>query len=336
MVRQIAHIFLFIFLFTSSIYSQWFWQNPLPTGNDLGDVFFLNSKLGYVVGYEIFKTTDGGNNWVKLSSLVVEEFAPYRSVHFSDSLKGYAIGLYGIINTTDGGNSWNSINIGINVNFVDDCVINSYTAYTIGLYGTLIKTTDGGMNWVVINQLSLGQNEWLSSIYFIDNDTGYVLGNEEISHNYPTILMKTIDGGVNWVTLDCNINNYWRAIFFADYLTGYIAGDGGNVAKTTDGGLSWYSLSSGISQHLWSLYFFDADTGIVLGYQVFKTTNGGNTWNYVSNYGSRLNSIDFTSDSLGHTVGDDGRILSTLDKGNNWNELNQSITNSELIQITGI
>ncbi len=45
--------------------SQWFWQNPLPQGNNLRGASFVDANIGTVVGDygTIVRTTDGGNNW---------------------------------------------------------------------------------------------------------------------------------------------------------------------------------------------------------------------------------------------------------------------------------
>ena len=63
-------IFIFLFIihcaFTiGQTQSSWFWQNPLPQGNDLCSVCFINGVTGWAVGGAgtILKTTNGGNNW---------------------------------------------------------------------------------------------------------------------------------------------------------------------------------------------------------------------------------------------------------------------------------
>ena len=59
---------LTIFLFTSLICitatAQWEWQNPLPHGNSLSDVDFINEYEGWAAGGQvIMHTLDGGNTW---------------------------------------------------------------------------------------------------------------------------------------------------------------------------------------------------------------------------------------------------------------------------------
>ena len=40
--------------------AQWFWQNPLPQGNDLYSVSFIDSNTGWIAGIKgtIYKTTE--------------------------------------------------------------------------------------------------------------------------------------------------------------------------------------------------------------------------------------------------------------------------------------
>ena len=44
---------------------RWQWQNPLPQGNGLHEVFFTDTNMGTAVGSGgiIMRTTDGGATW---------------------------------------------------------------------------------------------------------------------------------------------------------------------------------------------------------------------------------------------------------------------------------
>ena len=53
-------------LFLTSIsFAQWFWQNPLPQGNNLSSVNFISATMGCAAGEAgtILLTTDGGTTW---------------------------------------------------------------------------------------------------------------------------------------------------------------------------------------------------------------------------------------------------------------------------------
>ena len=74
----------------------WFWQNPLPQGNDLNDVYFLDSSTGFAVGYcgTIIKTMNGGEDWEVLNSGVFDDF---YGVFFANYNYGMAVGTNGVI-----------------------------------------------------------------------------------------------------------------------------------------------------------------------------------------------------------------------------------------------
>ncbi len=101
-------IVLFFLLLNLPLSAQegWFWQNPLPQGNDLNEVCFVNENIGYVIGENntYMKTIDGGDTWSYIS------FPTNRTIngmYFIDANNGTAVGNYGtILKTTDGGQNW--------------------------------------------------------------------------------------------------------------------------------------------------------------------------------------------------------------------------------------
>ena len=89
-----------------SFAQDWQWLNPLPQGNSLNDVDFVDASTGYAVGESgtILKTTDGGENWTTLDPGIIVYFT---SVDFIDAYTGYAAGDdlwkwgFRILKTTD-------------------------------------------------------------------------------------------------------------------------------------------------------------------------------------------------------------------------------------------
>ncbi|MBU0509838.1 hypothetical protein KKH27_13530 [bacterium] len=70
---------------------NWQWQNPLPTGNYLSDVVFINENVGWIVGSSgtILHTTDGGASWTHQGSGTNSELT---AIGFFDSQRGFAVG----------------------------------------------------------------------------------------------------------------------------------------------------------------------------------------------------------------------------------------------------
>jgi len=107
-MKKIVLVFTFLITISVQLNAQWFWQNPLPQGNKLSSVFFVDNTDGWAVGNTgiILNTSDGGNNWVLQLSGTKEQLL---SVCFIDKYTGWAVGgnYQGVIlKTTNGGQNW--------------------------------------------------------------------------------------------------------------------------------------------------------------------------------------------------------------------------------------
>ncbi len=135
------------------------------------DVFFTNRNLGWMVswfnqittdaGY-IANTTDGGYSWHYQNY----NTARLGKVHFIDSLKGFALGVFefsrisAIYQTTNGGKRWDwsetpDKKIATGIGFLNE----SHGWLSGG--NRILRTTNGGSTWEVqvsdIGQVSLGR-----------------------------------------------------------------------------------------------------------------------------------------------------------------------------------
>ncbi|MEZ4690397.1 MAG: hypothetical protein R3A12_09530 [Ignavibacteria bacterium] len=67
-ISQLVFIGIVNSIIISSGLSQtnWFWQNPLPTGNNLTNIQFTDINTGYAIGSHksIMKTTNSGKTGV--------------------------------------------------------------------------------------------------------------------------------------------------------------------------------------------------------------------------------------------------------------------------------
>ena len=121
----------------------WFWQNPLPQGNPLNDVFVFDLNTAIAVGYlgTVIKTTDGGLNW-DVQHHAGGALKNLESVHFININTGWAVGDGGtILKTTDGGVNWFSVYTGRERSFYSVHFIDSNTGWVVGNSGIILKTT---------------------------------------------------------------------------------------------------------------------------------------------------------------------------------------------------
>ncbi|MBC8319885.1 MAG: T9SS type A sorting domain-containing protein [Bacteroidetes bacterium] len=193
-----------------------------------------------------------------------------------------------------------------------------------------------------------GTTKRLKDVFFTNVDTGYVVGNNDTGDG--GIILKTTNGGIDWITLMIADTLEFNSVYFTDANTGYVAGGKQYwtnpviILKTTNGGTTWsivfnYSNSNG-SASLISVYFPDPNTGYAVGNIMYtsmgtspfiiKTNDGGANWTLNDTVvGEKLSSIYFTSVDTGYLVGEgddlDWIILKTTNGGIDWTSTNSGV-----------
>jgi photosystem II stability/assembly factor-like uncharacterized protein len=213
------------------------------TTTDLKSVCFYNTNIAWAAGDNctILKTTDGGISWLSQFLPCNNEFVSHtdlKSIFFIDIIRGWTVGdSPEVYKTTDGGNSWHTFSLGyIYSNYIWDhydtyfdylksvYFINNSVGYTVGFYGGIYKTTDGGVNW--FRQAS-HTNSSLYSVFFMDNNTGWAVGDNGN-------ILKTTNGGVSLPYLTTDVSSVSSN---SSVVTGEIRNLGGTQISTK--GFCW-------------------------------------------------------------------------------------------------
>ena len=162
-----------------------------------------------------------------------------------------------------------------------------------------------------------------NDINFPDQLTGYacgVAGGIGNCTNNSSIL-KTMDGGKNWVRLNTGSTTAMNKLQFLDAYTGWGLGETSTVIKTTDGGMSWVTQTFGIGAGLNDFSFPTATTGYVAGLNgiLRKSTNGGGTWTTIaSGVTGTIAGVSFVTANLGFFAASNGVIRKTTNGGTSW------------------
>lgn len=147
-MKKIVLVFAFLLTISFQLNAQWFWQNPLPQGNPLFSVKFINDNFGWAVGYygTILRTTNGGSNWIVQTSGTTEWL---YGVSFIDSNNGTAVGGNGVIlRTTNGGTNWIKQTTGTISRLFGVSFTDSNNGLAVGRNGTILHTTNGGVTFI--------------------------------------------------------------------------------------------------------------------------------------------------------------------------------------------
>ena len=110
---------------------------------------------------------------------------------------------------------WVVLNSGTNNNLHGVSFTSQNIGTVVGLSSTILRTTNGGTNWV--SQVSPGPLAHLFDVYFYNDNTGWIVG--DIGK-----IMKTTNGGTNWVLETSGTAYQLQSIAAVDQNTLYAAG----------------------------------------------------------------------------------------------------------------
>lgn len=205
---------------------------------------------------------------------------------------------------------------------------------------SVYKTSDYGESWESVGILS----GYLRSIEFLNKDIG-------IAGAFRNGIYRTSDGGITWDTIPILDTNFYGVcgIHINEDSTIFAVGTyfrAALIMRSKDLGLTWEvtNLNDKI-EGLVDVKFYDNQVGLITGTGknggvVYRTTDGGDTWNLVYDTGvpDELGwKIDFTTDekftfiSVQNLTADSTSILKSSDRGLTWTEIRHPYT-----QIQGI
>ncbi|MEI7981137.1 MAG: YCF48-related protein, partial [Bacteroidota bacterium] len=148
------------------------------------------------------------------------------------------------------------------------------TGFALTTHGTLMGTVDGGNSWTKIG------NVFPSSVFFLDMTFTSPL--EGTLTGGLGVILHTRNGGHAWDSVPSGTEANLQAVYMYSDSVGYIAGLHGTVLKTLNGGRSWTLVQTNLDRDLYDCWFVGPSTGFVAADKsVFRTLDGGTTWNQV-------------------------------------------------------
>jgi photosystem II stability/assembly factor-like uncharacterized protein len=293
--------------------ASWVFVDSLADIVDFKAICFTDSLTGFLAGYTVWRTTDGGKSW---GSTDITNNILY-DVFFQDKQNGWAINYDGyLIHTTDGGDSWNSVyrtGTGNHIMSPGGDILLTY-----GTGGDIWKSADGGDSW---KQVVDGVRNRLPVIHFVDPDTGYILGD--------SVLYRTTDSGATWKMEHHPAGNIDDAAFAGENRCLALAWNGPWLS--TDGCRNWHKITVSLPRAVFGCAFADDQTAWITGVEyghffsysvILKSTDGGETWGTDSLPGKPIiREMYFMPDGTGFALGFSGGLYKTGDAGRSWEQI---------------
>lgn len=169
----------------------------------------------------------------------------------------------------------------------DDTLYND-VMYYCGNCKYLCKSYDFGQTWTELSHTNVLADGFLS-MYWLDTDTGWIVGHKANGNYRDEVIWKTTDGG--WTLTEIvppslpGTNMQYNGIDFAPGNTnvGVVVADDNYIRYTTDGGVNWP-----LATENWATGTDDVED------------------------------VTMLSSTVGFAVGDNGMLLKTTDGGANW------------------
>jgi len=227
---------------------------------------------------------------------------------------------------------WHEVNSPTSNSITDIHIVDSENGFMSCTMGTVLKTTNGGLDWQAFDT---GISASFMSIFGIDKDTVYIA---RVS------LYKSTNSCASWVDVGGlgNSGSTISDIYFISSKTGFII-KSGRLYKTNNYGLNWYEVYKFYSGG--NIIFTSQDTGYVVGGgtadcdpgpcnppinygAIIKTTDGGENWQKLNFFNDTLYiiSASFIDNNFGYCFSSNNTIQKTEDGGLTWISINTGLT----------
>ena len=302
-------------------------------------VYLLCSDYSTDALYGIYRSTDGGISFAPLpdGGTVAADFGQQSwydtclAASPSNPVKLYAAGVH-ISQSLNHGSTWQSVGAGTHVDVHDLEFIDGYLYACTD--GGVHRTADGGAHWTDLSQsLIIGE---IYAISGTEQDAALIYtGEQDNGLNRPD--------GTQWLNVplgDCGnsiIDPTSEAIVYAT--SAY-----GGFSKTTDGWNSYIELQVTNESCEFvgpPLAIHPTNPGILYaGYQnVWQTSDGGNTWQKISNFGdtNTCSALLVSSSNPAFIyVSRGATLLKTQDGGTTWQDISTGLPLDSYVQVQSI
>jgi photosystem II stability/assembly factor-like uncharacterized protein len=310
--------------------TSWSWS-AVGTITTLSSIWFEGPELGWTVDIDgrIYHSTDGGQGW----ALQAEAGGYLSTLQFFDAREGWAIGGDTFLHTTNGGLVWSPASVPTGTWSHGARFSDPLHAISVGEYGNVTRTTDGGQSWTTVSAIGTGPRLW---------DVESWSTSRSVYSGEVGALAQTRNGGARWGSLQSGGTGVAHGLDAVDALHAWAASDQGEVLRTSNGGAQWTRARvAGFDNYgrIEDVDFLDPSLGWAVGRHEFfgggmgrivRSTNGGKSWQIQHSvpgaYMEGVEALDSqTVIALGQIPLGPRFMLRTANGGQTWEDVSPSM-----------
>lgn len=274
----------------------------------------------------IYKSTNGGVDWVKKNQSVATVYERVKDAYFKNENEGIGVGSNGfskifVIKTTDAGNTWTTSTIGYSYGLQALSGIGD-NLFALGSSTHILKSTDFGNNWTSIKKKAPASIYGMQFIggkgYAVTRNGDFYISNDGTGNEWEYLSSTGAD----------DVND----LLFLDGMTGFVIKENRHISKTTDGGVTWRSVLTPVAANtrnkVGGISFCDWNSGYAWvsinqygEYYAYKTTDNGETWTETGSFagpGYISGSIVTFDPNTCVLLGPDNWTMRTTNGGTSW------------------
>lgn len=321
----------FLVLLMNKASAQWT-QQTSPTKNNLSDVAFFDSRLGYAVGTNgtVLKTLNGGKTWKLVTA---PDAADITSVTILDSFTvmvttAGTFGTGAVYESPNQGNKWFKVLDDLRTFYA--CATRHKNLFSAS--SQIYKSENLGRTWKAQQQLN--STSTYTQLGFTEEQNGIVAGNVSGIVTYSADFWRTTDGGANWYRGNSfsfpNANGFSTfdalsadtVLMFTNFYNRFSEGDSSQLIVLTNFRLRrefndsiWYFTAKIINQSfpdkLSDCKFFSSGVGYTTSKTGFIYATDAFGKKLKKDYSGKtpLRALFMLNEKVGYAVGDGGLIL---------------------------
>jgi photosystem II stability/assembly factor-like uncharacterized protein len=224
---------------------------------------FVAWQGGLAYGRGIYKTKDGGQNWELIPATATADFEYVFDISFDPFIDGAVIASTrkGLFRSTDGGTNWTRVLTG---GTMSRGMMAAFSRTSEGLvYGVLeglgiYRSTDHGVTWNALDLSGLGIGSFSRIVVAPAPSNGDIVYAAFTAEDETCAgLFRSTNRGDAWISIATPTNQFWDRSYM---------GEQGNYNSVL------------------VVHPTNPNTVIAGGIELYRTTNGGQSWKQISNW----------------------------------------------------